>query len=146
MPKQTWFKIWANIDGKRLRVRCCPSFVYTRLVYEHKSICTAFFASTVFNALAVWKLSYPSEPRIEAETQVHDILATPCFMPCFYFLYLPFSVNSRCCYKRSVLYAGSPLNCLGLKWHYCLRPSNFQNIWFTALALYKPHFIPPRMN
>lgn len=121
-------------------------FVCTQLVCAVIYISMVFSTYSVFKALAVWKLSYPSVSRIEAETQENDILTTPYFMPCFYFLYLPFSVNSRCCYKRSVLYAGAPLNCLGLKWHYCLRPSNFQNIWFTALALYKPHFIPPRMN
>jgi len=121
-------------------------FVYRRLAYALTHIPMAFSTYSVFNVLAVWKLSCPSVSRIEAETQENDIPTTAYFMPCFYFLYLPFSVNSRCCYKRSVLYAGAPLNCLGLKWHYCLRPSNFQNIWFTALALHKPHFIPPRTN
>jgi len=124
-----------------------PKLLSSYSSYMHIYICIhSIFHIYFFNAWTVWKFSYPSVSRTGAETQVNDILTTSYFMPCFYFLYLPFSVNSRCCYKRSLLYAGAPPNCLGLKWHYCLRPSNFQNIWFTALALYKPHFIPPRMN
>lgn len=56
------------------------------------------------------------EHQISSRNQTgrNGILAAPDFMSCFYFLNLSFSVNRRCCYKRSV-YAGAPPNYLGLK-------------------------------
>lgn len=84
------------------------------------------------------QISSPKPTRINGIPQHYSLCVV------FYFLYLSFSVNSPCCSKRSVLWAGAPPNYLGLKWHYCLRPSNFQNPWFTAVALHKAHFRPPR--